>query len=205
MSAILGIDSNYEPVTRLACEYRNLQVYPNLPQVQKLQGNMARRNFVVSVLTSNPIKFITGVGHGSAIAYTGDQGTSVFEIGQYQPNEVSSRIVHFLSCQTAAQLGPDMVSHGAIAFVGYDVNFVFNLSCADLFFEADSEVDLALATGATVRVAVGRAKARFDTNITLLENEDVIDTESIALLEQDRDHLMSPLDHSMFGDPNATI
>ena len=47
---VLGVDSNYEPVTLVAFQYREKYVYPYLQAkgftVKKFQGPLARRHYV---------------------------------------------------------------------------------------------------------------------------------------------------------------
>lgn len=209
MQSVLGIDTNSDSATAWAHDYRNANVYPNFPNntVRKLQGPMATRAFVVNVLRQETnIRLITGVGHGLSTLYTGQQNDAVFLVDYYKPTEVRGKIVHLLSCQTAQKLGPDMVANGATAFLGYDVNFSFMTHTRDLFFAADSAIDLALARGATVGEAARDAIRAFNDAIEHLEDAPgVLDSESIAALMTDRDHLMGPHIDAMFGDANARL
>jgi hypothetical protein len=72
----LGIDSNYEPVTLAAFQYREKNVYPYLQAkgitVKKFQGALARRIYVAPEARKPEVEYLSGVGHGSYNLYTGD-------------------------------------------------------------------------------------------------------------------------------------
>src|SRR5690606_28745211 len=73
---VLAIDSNYEPVTKAAFDYRERHVYPYLLSkgltLVRCQGLLARRIYVAPEALRNDIVYMTGVGHGSYTTYTGD-------------------------------------------------------------------------------------------------------------------------------------
>lgn len=191
---VLGVDSNYEPVTRAAYEYREAKVYPYLQskgyQVTKFQGPLARRYYVSPEAKKPEVDFITGVGHGLHNLYTGDQGDNVFQVGNYHPDESRGKIVHFLSCQTARELGPHFVSNGCLAYFGYDENFAFTMADKDIFFECDSEIDRAFADGLTAEQVYDRVRRLYDTRIAEFRAAGKL--RAAATLEFDRDHLRCP-------------
>lgn len=150
---VVAVDSSYEPVTAAGRKYRDRNVYPYLEKkrfaVRKFQGNLARRTYVAPALLEPGVEYITGVGHGLGDLYTGDYGDPIFHVGGYDRREVNPKIAHFLSCQTAAKLGPDFVRNGCRAYFGYDVNFAFTWKESEVFFACDSEIDRAFADGLT--------------------------------------------------------
>lgn len=204
---VLGIDSNYEPVTAAAWKYRKKNVYSYLQQkgfqVTILEGKLARRYLVAPEATKPNVDYLTGVGHGLTDLYTGDQGDRIFEVGAYAPEESQRKIVHFLSCQTAQSLGPDFVKHGCRAYFGYDVNFTFTWDSADVYFECDSEIDRAFADGLTADQVYKRAYQLFTRRIEELQNAGKM--YSAATLAADRDHLCAPTLHQRWGDTNARL
>ena len=204
---ILAIDSNYEPATESAFRYRNKHVYPSFEKlgfaVLRCQGKLARRVHVKQDAVRSGLVYITGVGHGTEARYTGDQYTPVFELGEYQPQEARGKVVHFLSCLTAAQLGPDFVNNGCLAYFGYDVNFTFDQNYADIFFECDSEIDLAFAEGLNADQVFTRVQDLYDRKILELQNDG---HEYVAeLLIYDRDHLCAPSVDARWGKKSARI
>src|SRR5947208_2718103 len=166
---VLGIDSNYEPVTLAGFQYREQYVYPYLLIkgfiVKKLQGPLARRIYVAPEAKKPEVEYLTGVGHGAYNLYTGDHGDVIFQVGSYHPDEVRGKIVHFLSCQTARELGPDFVRNGCRAYFGYDENFTFYMAEKDTFFECDSEIDKAFADRLSAAQVYARVKALYDRRI----------------------------------------
>ncbi len=204
---VLAIDSNYEPVTKAAFEYREQHVYPYLEskgyQLIRCQGLLARRIYVAPEARRNDVVYMTGVGHGSYSTYTGDHYDPIFDVGNYQPDEAQGKLVHFLSCQTAAKLGPDFVANGCRAYFGYDQNFTFNMPYSDIFFQCDSEIDRAFADGLSAADVYDRVIAVFNQKISDLENagHDYV----ASVLEYDRDHLMAPSVDARWGDRTASL
>ncbi len=85
---VLAIDSNFEPVTEAAFNYRQKYVYPYLERgfkIVRCQGKLARRHCVAAEAVRPNVHYMTGVGHGSANLYTGDNFDIIFEIGKYKP------------------------------------------------------------------------------------------------------------------------
>lgn len=203
----VAIDSSYEAVTEAARKYRDEHVYPYLEQrglqVKRLQGNLARRMYVEAAVIEPGVEFITGVGHGLQDLYTGQYGDQIFRVGKYDSKEVNPKIVHFLSCQTAAKLGPDFVRNGCRAYFGYDVNFTFHMDEADVYFECDSEVDRAFADGLTAGDVYKRVRALFEKNIAALHAKGK--HYQASTLEMDLDHLRSPSDGVAWGDTAAKL
>jgi hypothetical protein len=205
---VVAIDSNYDPVTKAAYDYREQRVYPYLIsrgfRVNKFQGTLARRYYVAPAVREPEVDYITGVGHGLSELYTGDQGDVVFRVGDYHPDEARGKIVHFLSCQTARELGPDFVRSGCRAYFGYDVNFTFYPEQQDIFFECDSEIDRAFADGLSARQVFDRAKRLYDKRIAELYAAGKLYV--AAVLETDRDHLRCPSSGgNAWGDPEAKL
>lgn len=68
---------------------------------------------------------IIGAGHGGRDVFTGQNEAILLEVGKYDPKEVEGKIIKLLSCQTAVELGPDMIKNGAEAFLGYMEDYVW--------------------------------------------------------------------------------
>jgi len=206
-AVIIGIDANFEPITKAACDYRQKNVYPYLERkgftVQHLRGAMARRSYVGPAARQANVHYITGLGHGSYDTFTGDFYDPVFSVGNYSPEESGGKIVHLLSCETARSLGPDFTQHGCRAYFGYDENFSFQPDTADLFFECDAEIDLAIADGLTAADVIQRVRRVFDEHIAELRAQG--SNYKAATLEFDRDHLRSPADGNPWGDSSAKL
>ena len=204
---ILVVDSNHDDVTEITYQYRNQHVYPYLESrgfsLVRCQGQSARRENVAPEACRDDIVYITGAGHGSDTTYTGNDNSPIFEVSNYQPEESDGKVVHLLSCQTAAELGPNFVIHGCRAYFGYDGIFTFHLDFADIFLECDSEIDRAFADGLTAEEVHNRVMALYNQRISELESEGKDDIAS--MLEHDRDHLCTPSVDSRWGDRQARI
>jgi hypothetical protein len=206
-AVIIGIDANFEPITKAACDYRQKNVYPYLERkgftIQRLQGSIARRSYVAPAVRQANVHYITGLGHGSYESFTGDFYDPVFSVGNYSPEESGGKIVHFLSCETARSLGPDFTLHGCMAYFGYDENFSFQPDTADLFFDCDAEIDRAIADGLDATAVIERVRAVFNKHIAELQAQG--SNYKAATLEFDRDHLRSPADGKQWGDVSAKL
>ena len=206
-AVIVGIDANFEPITKAACDYRQKNVYPYLEGkgfvVQLLQGPMARRTYAAPAVRQANVHYVTGLGHGSYESFTGDFYDPVFSVGNYSPEESGGKIVHFLSCETARSLGPDFTLHGCRAYFGYDENFSFQPDTADLFFDCDAEIDRAIADGLDATEVIQRVRGVFDKHIAELRAQG--SNYKAATLEFDRDHLRSPADGNQWGDASAKL
>jgi len=206
---VLGIDSNWEPATLAAYRYRDKYVYPHIASkgyaIEKCQGPMARRIYAAPKAQQPGVAYVTGVGHGSYTTYTGHYYDPIFQVGNYCAAEPRGKIVHFLSCETARDLGPDFVRNGCVAYFGYDDDFVFTTADQDVFFECDFEIDRAFSHGLTAAEVYERVKVLFaqraaDFRAQGKQNE-------AATLELDFDRLRCPSSPvgGAWGDPKAKL
>lgn len=204
---ILAIDSSYDKITQGSCEYRNRHVYPYLKskgfEIVRCQDQSARRFYVKSKLSQKDIVYITGVGHGTDTVYMGEDSNPIFDIGKYQPEELNNKIVHLFACQTAAELGPDFVKHGCLAFFGYDIEHIVYMHVSDAFFDCDSEIDRAFADGLTAEQVYVHAIEYYNRKIS--ELKDGGHYKEAAALEHNRDHLCAPSVNPKWGDKNARL
>lgn len=204
---VLAIDAAFEIITQAGFNYRQQNVYPYLQEkgfaIKRSQESLARRLYVAPEARKPQVIYITGVGHGGYDSYTGDFYDSIFSVGNYNPEECYGKIVHFISCETARDLGPDFISNGCRAYFGYDENFTFLLDSADIFFECDSEIDRGFADGLNAKQVHERVNALFNKHIHALRAQG--SDYKAATLEFDRDHLRGPLSGPQWGDPLASL
>ena len=211
MSAtILAIDANFDPVTEAPFNYREQNVYPvfeaNGYEIVRRQGESARRTEVAPQAALPNVVYLTGVGHGFPNSYTGDNLDPIFSVGQFNPEEATGKIVHFLSCETAATLGPDFVAKGCLAYFGYADNFTYPPSLADIFFDCDSEIDRGFAAGLTADQVFQNVKDKFQQHIDQLKSTgDSGDLHNASILEVDLRLLRAPSTGAEYGDPNARL
>ncbi|MDQ2936638.1 MAG: hypothetical protein M3R67_03935 [Acidobacteriota bacterium] len=207
---VLAIDANFDPVTRAPFEYREANVYPQMEKkgftIVRRQGVQARRTEVLPQARKPKVLYFTGVGHGFPNNYTGDNLNSIFNTGNLNVKECKGKIVHFLSCETAAGLGPSFVDKGCLAYFGYSDNFTFQPIMADIFFECDSEIDLGFADGLNAEEVFQRVLARFQQHIDRLKSsDDGGDQHNAAILEVDLRLLRAPSISEEYGDKNARL
>jgi hypothetical protein len=204
---VLAIDSNYEEVTKIGFDYRQKNVYPYLEKkgftIVRLQGPLARRTYVAPEARKPNVDYISGVGHGGYDVFTGDYYDPIFSIGNYSQEESQGKIVHFISCETARDLGPDFVAHGCRAYFGYDENFSFQKDDSDIFFECDSEIDRAFADVLTASQVYDRVKTLFDKRVAVFRANGQY--YKAATLEFNRDHLRAPSSGPQWGDTQARL
>ncbi len=192
----LFCENTTDAVTTPFANYRIAHVHPAFAArgftVISLTGVDDVRTKFVPEAKNGLTVYIGGVGHGSYTVYTGHFGNHILEVGFYDPAEVAGKAIHLLSCETAAQLGPDTVANGAKCFAGYteNFNFVWDDSTTPVdeflcFVEADSTFDIMMANGATALQAYNATIAAF--NAELLK-PGIPGSAAAAWLTYDRDH-----------------
>ncbi len=201
---VLAIDSCEDEAIRIVHDYRNQYVYPYLEsrgfRIVYCQEQAALRENVESAARRNDIAYITGAAHGSDTACFGYDGSPIFQVGDYQPEEVDGKVVHLLSCQTGAKLGPDFVKNGCRAYFGYDGIFTFPLYFADIFLECDAEIDRAFADGLTAEEVHDRVVTLYEHRI--FELNGMGEPDAASMLEQNLEYLCTP---SVYGYRQACI
>jgi hypothetical protein len=194
---VLFCENTTDPVTTPFANYRIRRVHPVFRargfNVLVNQGvDDVRANFVPRVKSPLTV-YCSGIGHGNYGLYTGHGGNHILEVGHYDPVEVKGKAMHFLSCQTGRDLGPDTVAHGAKAYAGYRENFVLvwddgttpAVDEFELFARSDSVFDLKMALGATAKEAYKATVQAFDAAIAQVPG-----TVAATWLAWDRDNLV---------------
>lgn len=201
----LFCENTTDQVTTPIAKWRIENVHPKFKargfNVVALTGTNDTRTYFVPEAKNGLTTYISGVGHGNYNLYTGHWHNHILEIGHYDSAEVKNKSIHFLSCRTAKDLGPDTVAKGAKAYAGYDENFHFVWDDQStpvneflLFVKADATFDLQMAAGATAGQAFAATKQAFDAAIAQVPG-----TAAASWLTYDRDHLR------LHGSNTATI
>ncbi len=191
---VLFLENTTDTVTTPFANYRIANVHPAFQArgftVQVLKDHDDIRANFVPLAKNSLLVYIGGIGHGGYTLYTGDGGNHILEVGAYDPYEVKGKGMHFLSCQTAAQLGPDTVAKGGLFYDGYTENFTFvwdnpntPVNEMQLFVKADSTFDLMIAAGATAQQAYAAKTQAFNAAIAQVPG-----TAAATWLTYDRDH-----------------
>ena len=191
----LFCENTTDNVTTPIANWRIAHVHPRFRSrgfiTVALTGTDDVRARFVPVAKNGLTTYIGGVGHGGYNLYTGHWGDRILEVGYYDAAEVKRKTLHFLSCRTARDLGPDTVANGAKAYAGYDENFHFVWDVPStrvneflLFVKADATFDLHMAAGANAGRAFAATKQAFNAAIAQVPN-----TAAATWLTYDRDHL----------------
>jgi hypothetical protein len=203
----VGLEANFDCQTRLAYKYRSDNVYaPLLKSGLKLQviaGSDDMKKVIGSAFKISNSNYITGCGHGGSDAYYGYKNDLIFAVKSYDRRNVQDKIIHFLSCRNAQELGPDLVSSGCSAFFGYNNDFVFHVKYADIFFECDAQIDLGFAAGLMAEEVHNKVIATFDKYIQQFRDNN--QSYEAAALAYNKRILRSPVLDSNLGCKNARL
>jgi hypothetical protein len=213
---MVAIDFDSDDTLHVACTYRENQVYPGLVGQSAISGNVlltganATQTSVENALLDSGVVYITGVAHGASDSFPGDsddQPVFATTINGYDPKVIQGRIVHLLSCNTGDLLGralADPHGGGASAFFGYSGPFTWPTNVdqryADIFFDCDAQIDIALAAGKTAGEAYALAIQKFNTEHDALVAEGTEASIQIAsMLATNRDMLCGPGVDNAYG------
>jgi hypothetical protein len=176
----------------------------------ELQGEEAVKDLVWETLSSIDPIFINGFGHGNTNIYTGDTEEAIFTDSEC--DILAGRIVYLLSCLTAVELGPAIISAGGLAYAGYNIEWTwmtedinadpYELFLAEGFYRSANEFPTALIRQFTVDEARARSLAEYNRWIEIWETERADSpyaAEAIKWLIHDRDGL------TVLGDLEARI
>ncbi len=202
MTKVLCVDSSWDEATKLTRAFRDQHVYPmaGTHELVLRQGAQATRVSISAAAVDVGVGFITGASHGTPDSFTGDRMETLWKVDQYGVSEVAGKIVHLLACYAARRLGPNLVQKGAVAFLGYDTEFVFTKELADSFLACDAEIDLVLLAGGSVEEAHRAAILAFEDALAQAATPQIA-----ALYESNRDHLKSPVIDARFGNSTAHL
>lgn len=214
---ILLIDSDWDPATSTCASLRKEKYLreTSFPEhnFSSVSGSLATVHGVFRKISNN-ISYISAQGHGRPSLFTGDGGDAIFRSSASdQLMKLSSKIVHLLSCFTAAELGPEMVSKGVKAFFGYEKDFRFARSkslsadpltddIASLFLNIATEVDRMVLLGATAREVHKRVIMLYDSAIT---EQTMINQDIAARLNHNMRYFRSPEVDMLWGDKQARL
>jgi len=201
---VVFCENTTDAVTTPAANYRIANVHPvfrnrGFEVVVLRDAGDIRTNFIIEAKKSNVV-YLGGIGHGSYNLYTGHFFNHILEVGTYDNSEVSGKVIHYLSCETGRDLGPNTITKGAKAYAGYTENFVFDWGNANLYWPCDSQFDISMANGKSVEQAVADTYAKFDVAINSVPG-----TNTAALLLNDKNLLRTPVSGNAWGSRTAQI
>lgn len=114
-------------------------------------------------------------GHGNEGCITGDDNKILIKAGKNE-ELLKSKLVYAVSCRSGKVLGPKSIKAGALAYLGYDKDFVFlrdedkvrkplSDDTAKLFLTPSNQVIVSLIKGHSVRDSYKRSQKLFRKNI----------------------------------------
>lgn len=141
-------------------------------QVVELIGADANEAKIKEALTSlNPAVF-SGTGHGNYTTYTVECTSPFMKVGDPNVQLFKGRVVHLNSCETAADLGPALISAGATAYVGSNESFWFytgdpanSTRAVQSPFLCEWQFDVSLLQGKTVADARADMVAKYEEEL----------------------------------------
>lgn len=210
-ATVVFCENTTDSVTTPAANYRIANVHPVFAKrgfnVVVLKGAADNKTNFENVAKGPRVVYLGGIGHGNPTTYTGHLNQPLLQAGLYDAAVVKSKSIHFLSCQTAKQLGPDTIARGAHSYAGYFENFTFvwddpatPVNEQDLFWKADGIYDLAMALGSSAKEAADQTVSAFNAGIALVPG-----TTAATWLTWDRNYFRSVRDGAAFGDPASRI
>jgi hypothetical protein len=121
--------ADFELSTRSASGFILKYIAPRLEPVM-LYGPLARRfPFTLSAPHSD---VIIAVGHGDYDQVNGQNDAVILKVGEYNDNEIQNKVIYAFSCLSAAGLGPDLINHGATAFLGWNEDYLWEIDESQL-------------------------------------------------------------------------
>lgn len=148
-------------------------------EITDLQKEKANKERVLGILKKKAklTMLVVFNGHGNDSAVTGHNNEPL--ITKDNASALASKIVYARSCQSAKGLGQAAVTAGAIAYLGYQEDFIFLIdedkiskpledNKAALFLEPSNYVVTSLLKGHSVANANNRSKNLFRKNIEKL-------------------------------------
>lgn len=193
--------ASFDPSSRSASGFLLRYVVPRAPVA--LYGKLAHPAMLRLIAPRSDL--IIGTGHGAPDEYSAQDESVVWKVGEYDPAQVKGKIVKLLACESGRTLGPDLVNNGALAFLGYDDDYLWLLDESRWMIPWSDPVAApnlmpvmaglnALLDGAKASEALAVEKAGY------LKNAEDAD------FEMQRDLLLWDNDHAvLFGDENARI
>lgn len=178
---ILVTRPEYDPTTRyLSCWSKPVidQAKKSGCKVVDLVRNRANRREFEGVIKKTKPDLVLLNGHGGPDAVYG-QDDEVLVKSRDNEELLSGKKVFAVSCQSARHLGPQSIKSGAVAYLGYNEDFVFyreinKLSqplddkTAAYFFGPSNQVSLSLIKGHTPRESYIHSQAFYKRTIRQL-------------------------------------
>lgn len=145
-------------------------------EVVDLEGKKATRARFIGTLKKKSAILVVLNGHGNEDVVTGHDNETILEKSDAV---VEDKIIYARACRSAKKLGPELIRQGALAYLGYDEDFIFIFDqekvfqplddkTAALFLEPSNYLPTAILKGHSTGEANKRSKEKFMKNIEKL-------------------------------------
>lgn len=167
------------------------------------------------VKAEEPSLFI-GAGHGGYYSFAG-QGREIVIMKCQNDDLLKQKICYLIACDTASELGPSTIDKGALAFIGWQEDFVFGVHrdyldapledpYAYSFFDSANSIAYSLLDGQTVKEAYETGIKTFDKWISFWKGvNDPFASQLITWLYWDRDNLIALTKEGLYTPPPTPI
>jgi len=179
--------------------------------VADLGPKRAKRKTIESFFKRHDISLAMFSGHGGPDRLYGQDGEPIVTAGE-NVYILEAVIVYSVACRSALILGPEAISQGAKAYVGYKRDFSFTYTrkkTSDVlsderarpFFKASNLVVISLLKGHNAGYAVERSKNSFQDSIGKLMTSEATDNDifDATLLS------WNMVNQVCLGDPGASL
>lgn len=144
----------------------------------------ANKEIILSIIKKQKPELIMFNGHGSSEEICGHKQETIVSAAE-NPEVLKNAIVYSLSCSSALILGRKSIENGAIAYIGYESDFVLGKDkeseaspkhdkIAKLFLEPSNILFSSLLNKKDVKTSVEKAKKKMMDNIDYLHTTNSI-------------------------------
>jgi len=203
---IMISETDHDPVTRQVHLARR-KVFAGLGASKEHHLFGVRANAGDFKLASGPghrWTLFSGLGHGDANEFCGYHDTTMVDTGDTAVTMrcFTEKIVHFYSCNTAKQLGPELVKRGARAFVGYEdfVVLASTLHLEEQFVSISAAIDRSILRGDSQHKTQSEAQAQYArVRGALTAPSSTATPADVAALDSNYSALIGPWKSSQYG------
>lgn len=146
------------------------------------EGVDANHKVITNIIKKQRPNFIFFNGHGSPDVICGHKNEIIIS-SKKNPDILSNKITYSLSCASALNLGKIAIDKGAIAFIGYSMDFALGKDpnneaiptkdkIAKLFLEPSNFLVTSILKGSTLKHAVEKSKNIIKENVSYLSTTD---------------------------------
>ncbi|MDO8538262.1 MAG: hypothetical protein Q7S21_05235 [archaeon] len=192
---ILITRPNHDSITHYLCEWNNEII--NMAKeknfdVHDLKAEKANKKETISHLEKQKYEFVILNGHGNANQIAGYNNEILIESG-INHKLLNDKVTYAISCNAAKELGKKCCEDGAIAFIGYENDFVLfyeknmiSRPMQDQYAKAiimpSNQISQTLIKGNDINEAIKRSNEITNQNIEKFKStESIIGAENVVM------------------------